>query len=167
MFLVWNMFLCCLIFYIYFWVVGRLIMFPDLEEVVFYKKCPMLPRITFPVVTRTICSRDAPYLGFMCPSIVVDSLLCAIWWAWRPPSSWLPLVGRIMIWQAAEPQGCLGLGLAQWWAEPGFGMCGCGAKPLESRVSFLVGGAKAQIVLGLTGRQSWILASLVAGPWGS
>lgn len=76
------------------------------------------------------------------------------------PSSWLPLVGRIMIWQAAEPQGCLGLGLAQWWAEPGFGMYGCGARPLVNpRVSFLVGGAKAHRVLGLTGRQSWILAS--------
>ena len=24
-----------------------------------------------------------------------------------------------MSWLAAEPQGCLGLGLAQWWAEPG------------------------------------------------
>ena len=61
-------------------------MFPDLEEVVSYKKYPMLPRITFPVVTRTTCSRDAPYLGSMCPSIVVDSLLCAIWWAWLASS---------------------------------------------------------------------------------
>ena len=51
-----------------------------------------------------------------------------------------------MSWLAAEPQGCLGLGLAQWWAEPSFGMCGCGSRPLESRVSFLVEGAKAQKV---------------------
>ena len=78
MFLVWNMFLCCLICYIYFCVVGRLVIFPDLEEVVSYKKCPMLPSITFPVITRTTCSWDAPYLGSMCPSIVVDSPMCSL-----------------------------------------------------------------------------------------
>ena len=82
-----------------------------------------------------------------------------------PLPRWLPLVGGIMSWLAAEPQGCLGLELAQWWAEPSFGMCGCGSRPLESRVSFR--SESRGSLLGLTGRQSWILVSLIEGPWGS
>ena len=34
-----------------------------------------------------------------------------------PPYSWLPPVGGIMSWLAAEAQGYLGLGLAHWWVE--------------------------------------------------
>ena len=70
MFLVWNMFLCCLIFYIYFWVVGRLVMFPDLEEVAFCR-CPTGPHSTPPLVTRAMYYRDFAYVGCLDPSVVV------------------------------------------------------------------------------------------------
>ena len=46
-------------------------MFPNLGEVALYKRCPLGPSSTFPLVTRALCSRSAPYVGCMGPSTVV------------------------------------------------------------------------------------------------
>ena len=112
----------------------------------------MLPSSTLPMVSRAACSRSAPYVDSMGPSIVVavgslvgiaDSLPS---WLPGPATIWWI---QVMRWLAAEPQGVLGLVSAQWWAEPASGMCGCGAGVSGSRVSLLVGKAMAQGVLGL------------------
>ena len=54
-----------------------------------------------------------------------------------------PLVGLGLVfrWLAVEPQGGLGLVMAQWWAELGSEVVGCGTRVPESSVSLLVGEA--------------------------
>ena len=63
----------CLIFRFYFYVPGRLVMFPDVGEVDFcgrgYILC--IPVAHCPLVTRAVCARAVPYLGSVGPSVML------------------------------------------------------------------------------------------------
>ena len=63
--------ICCFYFYVF----GKLVVFPDLWEVAFCRRCPMCPSITHPLVTQAVCSREAPSVSCVGPSVLVGSLL--------------------------------------------------------------------------------------------
>ena len=46
-------------------------MFPNLGEVVFLGDVLCIPAAYSPLVTRAICSRCAPYVGYVGPSVVM------------------------------------------------------------------------------------------------
>ena len=48
-------------------------MFPDLKKWPFVGVVLCMPAVQFPLVTRAICSRGAPYVGCMGPSVFVDA----------------------------------------------------------------------------------------------
>ena len=51
---------------------GRLVMFPDVGEAAFCRKCPMCPEAHSPLVIRMICSRGSLYADCVGPSVVVE-----------------------------------------------------------------------------------------------
>ena len=81
------MFLCLTLpnFLFNFYVFGKLVTFPDLEEVAFSRKRPMDPSSALPSGHRAICCRDNTYIGCVGPS-VVDNLVGIA----GPQSGWFP-----------------------------------------------------------------------------
>ena len=72
------MFLCHLtltICYFYFYVFVKLVMFPNLVEVPYVGDVLCIPAAHFPLVSGTICSRGAPYVGCVGRSVVLHSIV--------------------------------------------------------------------------------------------
>lgn len=122
----------CLSFCLYFYVSGRLVMFPNLREVVFYTRCPVHPSSILPSCHPNYMLEKLPHEGCACPSVVLVWLCGQSWRLSCPWSAWLPgpalcrscqvLAGR------ARSQGCrcktqwtLWLMLDYWQAERGHG----------------------------------------------
>ena len=88
-----------LILCVYFYVLGRSVTFPSLGEVVLCRRHLWGPTAHSPLVTRVVCSRRAPYVGFVGPSVLValttvDTLVngaTPAWLATRPSLTWWPL----------------------------------------------------------------------------
>ena len=118
-----------LILCVYFYVLSRSFMFPDLGEMALCRRRHMGPNSTFPLVTRAICIMDVPYVGCMSPSLVegpttVGTLVCgaSFWPSWllRPAScSGCWPTGRwnqVLAWLAAWLMGPWG------WCQPTGGL---------------------------------------------
>ena len=60
----------CLACRFYFSVSGRLVMFPDLGEMTFVGDVLCVLAVHSPLITIDICSRGAPYVGSLGPSVV-------------------------------------------------------------------------------------------------
>ena len=69
---VWNTLLCLLILpnsLCFFLVLGRLVTFPNLGEVALCRRHPLGPSNMLPLFIRAICSRGAPYVGWVYPPV--------------------------------------------------------------------------------------------------
>ena len=75
----------CLIFCFYFCVFGRLVMFSNLEDVAFCRRCVCISASHSLLATRAICSRGAPSVYCVGPSVVAGWLLWVVWYVWLAP----------------------------------------------------------------------------------
>ena len=161
---VWNIFLCHLILPIqfYFYAFCRLVMFPDIREVVLCRKHTMGSEVHSCLVTRPIWFRDALSVDCLGPSIVAGWLLQVCWEVWLAPSGWLP--GPALCRGCQPLVGGLGPGtagckvravlvlvhrLAGLGHETGFG----------ANVGLLIGGAMTQGIPGWCWSTSWWVRS--------
>ena len=110
-YLLWNMFLCCLIFpnllFLFLHYLVGWLYFPTLEKWPALGDIPCVPAAHSPLVTQAVCSRDSLYEGCLGPS-VVGSYVGGLAGLVGPQSGWLPgpalcgggrpLVGRGQSW---------------------------------------------------------------------
>ena len=120
----------CLILCFYFCVFGRLVMFPDLGEVAFYKVHPMHPSSSLPSRHQIYMLLGCPLYGLHGSFFLWQADYCG--WSGRLswPPVWLPgpvlCEGCWLVGSGHEAAGCSTLGggsqvpgqvLAHWWVE--------------------------------------------------
>lgn len=73
----------CLIFCVYFYVLGTSVISPSFERMTLCRKCYVGPSRAIPLITRARCSRGYPLDGFCVP--ISCGWVCLLWvhsWAW-------------------------------------------------------------------------------------
>ena len=126
---IWNIFFCCLILpnsCVYFYVLSRLIVFPIMDKWPYEGDILWSPAAPFPLVTRAIWPRGAPYVNCLGPSVMIKSVtmgaLVGEAGLWLSQLSDLALCGRCQLlvgrggsWHSCQwGPGALGLLLTHW-----------------------------------------------------